>query len=109
MYNYFLNEKQRKLQELKHQNEEKYKQLESIRKSKIKWFLLENLPVLVSNYENRIKNFIFEMASSPIKIKNYINPDQNTRKIFFDGSHGNKDFQLHVNYKSEKERIVHQL
>ena len=49
------------------------------------------------------------MASSPIKIKNYINPDQNTRKIFFDGSHGNKDFQLHVNYKSEKERIVHQL
>ena len=36
MYNYFLNEKQRKLQELKHQNEEIYKQLESIRKSKIK-------------------------------------------------------------------------
>ena len=71
MFNYFKSEKQRKEQELKQQNDEKYKQLEKLRKSKA-YFILENLPVLVNKYENRIKNFIFEMASSPIKIKNYI-------------------------------------
>ena len=49
----------------------------------------ETLPKLVQKYDSRIKNFLYEvnkflkknqMASSPIVIKDYINPIENVRK-----------------------------
>ena len=49
------------------------------------------------------------MASSPIKIKDYINPLQSIRKEIKDSriiNERNKDFILNVNYKSERERVV---
>ena len=46
------------------------------------------------------------MASSPIKINSYINPSNLTKKGYTDKSQGNNGFKIHVNYKSEKERIV---
>ena len=78
------------------------------------------LPKLVGNYENRIKSFIievyklnlqFQMASSnnPIKIKDYSNPVETSRKVLMQEECekiiGRKGF-IFKGFLTEKEKLV---
>ena len=66
---------------------------------------------LVKNYNNRLNNFVFDMATKPdpIIIKDYSNPVNNPREVFLQeeqnkiiGSHG----LIFNKYQNVKERIV---
>jgi hypothetical protein len=64
---------------------------------------------MVENYENRIKSFIYEMATSPIKIKDYSNNISSTRQEFLEEENqkiiGSKGF-VFKSFKTEKERVA---
>jgi hypothetical protein len=62
---------------------------------------------LVEKYDNRIKNFLFEMAKNPVQIKDYMNPIQSVKKEnFSQGSSGKQKNFIYKGYQTEKERIV---
>lgn len=62
----------------------------------------------VESYENRIKGFIYQMAASPIKIKDYKNQIYSSRKELLDEENdkiiGNKGF-VFKKFKTERQRI----
>jgi hypothetical protein len=100
MYNYFIEEKRKK--DAKSIISEKRKD------EKIKEKRKTDREHLVASYERRLKNFVYNMASDPILIKEYKSTIQTSRKQLFDeeadkilGRHG---FIL-KGYKTDKERI----
>jgi hypothetical protein len=100
MYNYYTElKKQKEAAEL--ESKQKLDKKHQIKRK-------EQMGKMVVNYEKRIKNFVYEMASSPIKIKDYQNVISSSRKEFLDEENqkiiGAKGF-VFKSFKTEKERV----
>lgn len=70
------------------------------------------MPILVSNYENRLKDFLYKMAQSPKVIKDHQKAVTSTRKELYDEENhkilAGKGFVL-KQFKTEKQRLQEQL
>jgi len=112
MFNVYQYEKSKKDEKKKFQNlkkEELFKESKKSNKNIINQLDLVNK--LVNNYNNRLTNFVFEMAISdePVVIKDYNTAVNNPRQILFHEEEnkilGNYGLVLNK-YLSVKERIV---
>ncbi len=110
MYNVFQFEKKENEEKMKMYNQKKEEYLKNKKKGKFThhYHLVLN-EKLFKNYNNRLNNFIFDMAYEPVVIKDYTQPVNNPRKELFHeeenriiGNHG-----LILNkYQTVKDRIV---
>jgi len=83
MYNIYIKEKKEKEDCEKQLKEIKEREIEIKRKSLFS-LNLENCKKLAEKYENRIKNFLFEMAKNPVFIKDNMESNLSSRENTID-------------------------
>ena len=115
MYNYYLDLKRKEAENLQKQNILKTEENKLKRKSTfphkhpyIYVIPIEKMDQLLSNYEQRIHNFVFQMAENPIIVKKYKEKHYSNRQALLaetsDKIISKKGF-IFTNFKSDKERL----
>ena len=86
MYNYYIDLKKKEEEQKKEENLKKEENDKIKRKSKlneINLLKIEKMDLMINNYDNRIKKFIFQIAEKPIIVKKKNPKDCSTREAYY--------------------------